>query len=405
MKVRFLHCGDTHLGCYPNRIEERFADFFNVFFEMIDYGVKNEIKLILISGDLFHLKTINSKTLLKTIEALTYAKANNIEVIVIEGNHDRAFFIDEDSWLNFLNEQGYIKLLGEPIIDGQVILSPYKNKKGSIIETKDYRIIGISYLGGMTEKYIKDLKKKIKKQDQFTILMLHAAVDRLQGQEMGDIRSEVILELKDIIDYVALGHIHVKYIIDDFCYNPGSLENIRIRDGRRSEEKGFFDVTVLENNSKEVKYVNSNPRKVHFHSIDISNLNKPEDLRKHIQDLNLNIKAGEMLELYLYGTPKFNPYLIEIYDLEAYLKQQYKLLHIEIKSSYTSLDIEKDGDEVVDQQTMIKKLVEQKLEYNYPDIKEASEITKTMLRVSEMINDGIDEDVIIEALYKQEVKL
>src|SRR5690606_38604829 len=140
---------------------------------------------------------------------------------------------------------------------------------------------------------------------------------------------------------------------------------------------GFFDVTVLENNSKEVKYVNSNPRKVHFHSIDISNLNKPEDLRKHIQDLNLNIKAGEMLELYLYGTPKFNPYLIEIYDLEAYLKQQYKLLHIEIKSSYTSLDIEKDGDEVVDQQTMIKKLVEQKLEYNYPDIKEASEITKT----------------------------
>ena len=61
MKVRFLHCGDTHLGCYPNRIEERFADFFNVFFEMIDYGVKNEIKLILISGDLFHLKTINKK--------------------------------------------------------------------------------------------------------------------------------------------------------------------------------------------------------------------------------------------------------------------------------------------------------------------------------------------------------
>lgn len=405
MKLRFLHCGDTHLGCYPNRIEERFNDFFNVFFDMIEYGVKNDIKLILISGDLFHLKTINSKTLLKTIEALSYAKENNIEVIVIEGNHDRAFFVDEDSWLNFLNEQGYIKLLGEPIVDGQVMLSLYKDKKGSVIQNKDYRIIGISYLGGMTEKYIKELKKKIKKQDQFTILMLHAAVDRLQGQEMGDIRSEVILGLKELVDYVALGHIHVKYNIDDFCYNPGSLENIRIRDGRRSEDKGFFDVKVFENNSKEVKHIISNSRKVHFHSLDLTQIKKPEDIRKQIQSLNLEINKGEMLELYLYGTPIFNPYLIDIYDLETYLKQQYDLLHIEIKASFTSLDIEKDGDEVVDQQTMIQRLIEQKLQYNYPEIKNTTEVTKTMLRVSEMINDGIDEDSIIEALYKQEVKL
>jgi len=405
MKVRFLHCADTHLGCYPNRIEERFNDFFNVFFDMIDYAVKNNIKLVLVSGDLFHLKTINSKTLLKTIESLSYAKENNIEVFVIEGNHDRAFFVDDDSWLVFLNEQKYIKLLGEPILDGDLILSAYDGKKGSIIETQNYRIIGISYLGGMTEKYIKDLHKEIKKQDKFTILMLHAAIDRLQGQEMGDIKSEVIMELKDVIDYVALGHVHVKYIIEDFCYNPGSLENIRIRDGKRSDDKGFFDVTVYENNSKEVKYINSKPRKVHFHSIDLTNMNKPSDVKKQIPNLKINADSGEMLELFLYGTPGFNPYLIDINELEEYLKEQYKLLYLEIKTAYSTLDIDYGDTEVVDMQAMIKKLIEKKLEYNYPEIKDAPEVANTMLKVSDMINDNIDDDTIIENLYKWEMKL
>lgn len=405
MKFRFLHCGDTHLGCHPNRIEERFDDFFNVFFDMIEYAVKNEIKLVLVSGDLFHLKTINSKTLLKTIEVLDYAKNNHIDILVIEGNHDRAFFVDEDSWLNFLNEKGYIKLLGQPFEKGHLELSKYEDKHGSIIENNKYRIIGISYLGGMTEKYIKDLAKTLKKQDQFTILMLHAAIDRLQGQDMGDIKSSVILELKDAVDYVALGHIHVKYIIEDFCYNPGSLENIRLRDGRRSDDKGFFDVKVFEDNTKEVKHINSEPRIIHFEKIDITDMNNPDDIKKQIKNLKLEVNPNEMMELYIYGTPKFNPFLIDIYELETLVKQKFKLLHVEIKTAYTSLSFENDGNEVVDTDIIIRNIIEKKLEYNYPDMKNADKIASTMLKVSEMLNDNVEDDVIIEALYKQDVIL
>ena len=66
MKNRFIHCADLHLGAQPLKLEERYNDFYNTFSTIIDYAIKNEIKLLLISGDLFHIKNINSKTLLKT---------------------------------------------------------------------------------------------------------------------------------------------------------------------------------------------------------------------------------------------------------------------------------------------------------------------------------------------------
>mgnify|MGYP000941344311 FL=1 len=405
MKVRFLHSGDTHLGCFPNRIETRFDDFFNVFKNMITYGINNKIELLLISGDLFHLKSINSRTLLNTIECLEMAKAAKMEVIVIEGNHDRAFLVDGDSWLHFLNEQGYIKLLGEPIVDGQLVLNLYEEKSGSVIENDKYRVIGVSYLGGMTEKYIKSLNKLIKKTDQFTILMLHAAIDRLQGQEMGDVKSEVILGLKDVVDYIALGHIHVKYEIEDLCYNPGSLENIRLRDGRRSEEKGFYDIIVNDDNTKEVNYIKSEPRKVHYQALDITEAIKPQDVKKMVQNLKLDMEPNEMMELTVFGKPNFNPYLIELNEIEVYLKEKYHLLYIEVKTAFSIFDQEDGENEVVDTQAIVRNLIEKKLEYNYPDTKDIKAVAKTMIRVSEMINDNLDEDTIIDTLYKPEVKL
>ena len=82
-KVKFLHCGDLHLGCKPNHLEERYNDFFNSFKELIDNAIEKECKYILISGDLFHLKVINSKTLLDVTNLLEYAIKNDIKIITI----------------------------------------------------------------------------------------------------------------------------------------------------------------------------------------------------------------------------------------------------------------------------------------------------------------------------------
>ena len=232
MDFQFIHCGDLHLGCYPNHIDQRFDDFFEAFSRLINYAISNEIRLVLISGDLFHLKNINSKTLQKTIELLKIAIENSIEIVAIEGNHDRAFYIDEESWLSFLNNQGYLKLLSSKVDNGKLVFDEYDGNAGSIIETKDYRIVGLGYLGGSTDKYIVDMKKSYQKSDKFTILMMHAAVNRLADQGMGDVKKEVIdNSIKSKVDYIALGHIHNRYEYDDYIYNPGSLENNKLKDG------------------------------------------------------------------------------------------------------------------------------------------------------------------------------
>ena len=148
------------------------------------------------------------------IELLEYAKVNNIKVITIEGNHDKAFFVDENSWLHFLHKKGYITLLNHKIMDGNLIID-----SDSIYEDDDLRVIGIGYLGSTTSIYLKNIEDKIQKSNKFTVLMLHAAINRLCGEDMGDVNIETLQNLKTVVNYVALGHIHTRYEYNDLLKN------------------------------------------------------------------------------------------------------------------------------------------------------------------------------------------
>jgi DNA repair exonuclease SbcCD nuclease subunit len=405
MKFEFIHCGDIHLGCFPNRLEERFLDFFNAFNDVIKYAVTNQIKLVLVSGDLFHLKVINSKTLQKTIDILQLAKENEIDVIVIEGNHDKAFYIDEDSWLVFLNSQKYIKLLQSEFIDGKLILTDYEGSRGSIIETNDYRIIGLGYMGGTTERYVNEIGDQVKPSTKFTILMMHAAINRLSGQDMGDIKGNAMLDLKRVIDYVALGHIHNRYDFASFCYNPGSLENIRLRDGITSEKKGFYHVKVNDDKSKEVIHIPSSPRKVNIESLNVTGFKNPNDVEKNILTKEFSLSSNEMMELNLYGQVDFNPYLIDVNDICCQLKNKYNLLHIEINNNINIIKGEEQSNEVVDMKSIVETLIKKDIAFNFPNVKEIDEVAKAMIEVSDMLTEGYDEETIIENLLKQDVKI
>ena len=46
-------------------------------------------------------------------------------------------------------------------------------------------------------------------------------------------------------------------------YNPGSLENIRIKDGKKNEKKGY-NIVSFEEKEKNVDFYNSKQRKIYF---------------------------------------------------------------------------------------------------------------------------------------------
>lgn len=398
--IEFIHCGDLHLGCNPNRIEERYEDFFDAFNRLIDYTIANKVKIILVCGDFFHLKVINSKTLSKTIDSLKKAKNNDIDIIVIEGNHDQAFYVDEDSWLSFLNNQNYIKLLKTDINEGKLLLSTYNGKLGNIVETENYRIIGINYLGGTTEKYIEELEEQITSSSKFTVLMMHAAVNRLRGQDMGDVKSDLFFKLQDKIDYVALGHIHNRYEINDFIYNPGSLENIRLRDGKRSNDKGYYHVKVVDN-KKKIDYIQSKPRTILYHNLDLSNIKLPDDVLSIIDKNEFTLNKGEMLELNLYGKVNFNPHLINTEQIKNKLKEKYNLLYLEI-NNYINLITEIGKYNEVDIENIVENLIVEEIKINYPETEDPNKTAAFILNLTNKISNDIDEEAIIEMLFNEE---
>jgi DNA repair exonuclease SbcCD nuclease subunit len=56
-----------------------------------------------------------------------------------------------------------------------------------------------------------------------------------------------------VTDYVALGHTHKAYEIDNWAFNPGSLECTSIDDYR--ESRGAFLIEVGENNEVNARHI------------------------------------------------------------------------------------------------------------------------------------------------------
>lgn len=395
METKFIHCGDLHLGCQPAHLEVRYNDFFISFRKLIEDAIKNKCQYILISGDLFHLKVINSKTLLKALELFDLAINNHIKIIAIEGNHDKAFYVDEDSWLEFLKAKNYITLLKHEIVDNELIIND-----NSIYEDDNIRIIGVGYLGSTTQMYLKNLEQKIKKSNKFTVLMLHAAVNRLCGSDMGDINIEILKPLNKVVDYIALGHIHNCYEYNDFIYNPGSLENIRLVDGRSNEKKGYYLVSYNEKKKKEVTFINSVKRKIYNLSIEINDLTF-EDAKDYLNDYNYNLDKDSMLELTLYGKTKFNPYTLDFEGLKNHIKEKYNVLYIEINNYINILTNKKDNEKTVDLSKIETETINQYFRQNYPSIN-AEVYTNQINKIKEQILNGVEKETIISKMIEEE---
>ncbi len=118
MKASFIHIADTHLGYEQYGVRERFNDFSRAFWDIIDDALYREADFLVIAGDLFHKRAIDALTLIHAIEGLKKLKAKGIPVIAIEGNHDRSYYREGISWLQFLCHEQYVTLLNPRMRDG-----------------------------------------------------------------------------------------------------------------------------------------------------------------------------------------------------------------------------------------------------------------------------------------------
>lgn len=333
-RISFLHCADIHLGNMQYNEPQRQKDFADAFRQVSEYALAKRVDFILICGDFFHKRAINAETLQQAVELLAVLKEAGIPVITIEGNHDKAFYLDKESWLGFLNKQGFIYLLAPMFHEGSVAVSPWNDdtKNGSWLDVHGARIYGAGYLGVTTTARLQEFLPYLQPKDEkYTIFMLHAAVNRLLAHEMAGIKSEQLAPLRENVDYLALGHIHSRYEIEEWIYNPGSLECVHLDEFGAGKEKGFFHVTI-DGGQKEISYIPSSYRPVHRYTVHLQTAHEAEGVFSAIYQTMSTQKPvpGAQVQAVLQGEVSFNPMSIDLNSISDKLKEEFSLMYVEI---------------------------------------------------------------------------
>lgn len=239
--VRFLHISDIHLGFDRYSSPERTKDFFRAFQTALDrYALEEAVDFVLIAGDLFEHRTILPATLNQAQVCLQALKQAGIPVLAIEGNHDNRPYGTRTSWLKYLSEWGLLCLL-EPDDpkQGKGLLNPWCDQScsgGYIDLACGVRVIGSNWYGSAAPRAIEQLAQAIQQLPpgpDYTVMMFHHGLEGQIARYAGALRYSDLLPLKQSgVDYLALGHIHKQYAVENWIFNPGSLEANNVEESR-----------------------------------------------------------------------------------------------------------------------------------------------------------------------------
>ncbi len=376
MKASFIHVADTHLGNEQYGKRERFIDFSQAFWDIMDEAARYPVDFVVIAGDLFNKRAIDAMTLIHAIEGLKKLRDKGIPVIAIEGNHDRSYYRDGVSWLQFLCHQGYLKLLAPIMRDGAPLLTPWQqeNMLGSHVDVMDgrLRIYGLPWQGASTVKSMEGLAAALRaareEEDaagiQYRLLMLHTGVEGIVPRTQGLPSLSHFQPLRSSIDYLALGHIHKPYEFDGWMYNPGSTETCGAEEASW-DDRGYYFVQVdtdapetLIDPAKEARFhlamhKKSNRRPYIRHELRVDGLNEPEALYERLEDYcrregpeKRNEARPPVVQIHLIGTLGFDSGSLDRQRMEEMVSEYFQALFVRVDNNTNDQDYVPEGDDL-----------------------------------------------------------
>lgn len=280
--MKIIHCSDLHLdskmetNLNKEKARERKNEILLTFEKMVGFAKQNEVKVIIIAGDMFDKKNISVKA--KKIVKNQIMLNPEIDFLYLKGNHDEINFIEEEeeipSNLKLFNEKEWVTYkYGDIVITGIEIgkQNNYNIYNSLILEKNDINIV-----------------------------VMH-------GQEsQNDVKDKTeIINLKDLknknIDYLALGHIHTfkQEKLDNrgiYCYS-GCLE------GRGFDECGEKGFVLLDIEDKQIKteFIPIAKRTLHEINIDITGVTENYDIEQKIEEETNRISKDDLIKIVLKG--------------------------------------------------------------------------------------------------------
>jgi DNA repair protein SbcD/Mre11 len=371
--MKFLHISDVHLGCTRYQLPESPRDFFYAWLDVIEkHAIGEKVDFVIIGGDFFHKRNVDPQGMNHAVLGLNLLKEKGIPAIAIEGNHDQHTADSQHSWLRSLASWGLLILL-EPKSDEKGNIEykawDYVGKEGSFVDIGKARIFGSHWYGASANVAIPRLTESIKKNRQkgaFHILLLHTDVEGHQTHPIPALSLANLKELKSVTNYVALGHTHKSYEIDNWAFNPGSLEVTNIDEYK--EVRGVFLVEVsddFEISATHVKDYRQRP----FDRIlfDVSGkadakkvfdgiIEKVENTAKTFDDNS----PEPIIEITLRGHLGFPNSLLELSKIREEVQKMTGALHVRIKNHSVPVEyaVAADLEEDVSREKLERRVIE-----------------------------------------------
>jgi DNA repair protein SbcD/Mre11 len=320
--TKFLHIADIHLGIKRYGLEERTKDFFKAWRDCLErYAIGEGVDFVLIAGDLFDRRQIDPQAANHAIYGLERLKAAGIPAFAIEGNHDQRETGSDFSWLRSFSQWRFLRLLEPTHSEGTIEYHPWneEQREGSYIDYKDVRIFGSRWYGVTTTNVLPQLQSAIQphlREGAYNVMMLHAEIEGQLNRPIPALSSNKLLQLREGINYLALGHIHKNFVIEGWAHNPGSLEAATIDEYK--EVRGAYLVELVNGEVKADLVRGYTQRPFLFPSFDLSGFNEPDDASAALRSFLLSTcqydESGSepIVELTLKGRLSFKSSLLKL---------------------------------------------------------------------------------------------
>ncbi|MEO0803868.1 MAG: DNA repair exonuclease [Cyanobacteria bacterium J06642_2] len=414
IKARFLHVADVHLGFDRYESPERTKDFFFSFQDaLLKHGIEKEVDFILIAGDLFEQQNILPNILNQAQVVLARVRDAGIPVLAIEGNHDNRPYGVNTSWLRYLADHGYLKLLEpKPGDCGEFVFEPWSDtqKVGGYIDLPcGVRVIGSRWYGSAAPQAIVSLAEAIADLPdgpETTVMMFHHGLEGQIARYSGALRYDELVPLKHAgVDYLGLGHIHKNYEVEGWIFNPGSLEANSMAEV--VYDRGAYYVEISESGQIDAQLRTDYRQRQSLRlRCEIKGKDKPDEVVEKIlncaESADIDPEAGIMLEIKVVGKMGFERYEIDARSLRQKIQEMTGALVVLLKIEATSLeyDIAPQASEKSDRHEIETQVFQDLLAQHAHYRRRSEELSKVLLGVKEMIADDRGEDHLYEYLQQ-----
>ncbi len=324
--MKIIHCADIHadskLGTHfsKEQADQRRKEIVDSFANMVRFARDNDVKVILIAGDLFDTKASQQKNIKKRFSYII-SQNPDIDFLYLRGNHD------ED--VDFAFEENLPNL------------KRFSKDKWTCYSYDDVNIYGHEFSKNIPLSTYSELTIDSNKKN---IVALHGQIAEYKSKDGAPVISLPHLTNKNI-DYIALGHIHDFKIskLDSrgtWCYS-GCLEG---RGFDECGEKGFVLLDVQE--KVEANFIPIAQRIIHEVEVPLTGSLSYNEIMKSISSAISSLPSKDIVQVDLTGEISEETE-IETDSYESALKSDFNFYYIRVKDkTETKIDFEKYENDV-----------------------------------------------------------